>query len=142
MPRCLGAMPGRECGEASWDLQSDVERAGSKGQELIIALLDYHKFFDSFEPRVFAAFLLYQESRGFVFRGAKAATCLDDLLAGGTGSQNIGIYVRLIQALHHTINALSKPDNGSDQSKTFQKCQVLVQPLVIDLDIQFIHPLV
>ena len=57
-PNCMGAMPGRECSEASWDLQLDVEAAVNHKQELIVALLDYYKFFDSFDPRFFHPFLV------------------------------------------------------------------------------------
>jgi hypothetical protein len=50
-------MKGRECSEASWDAQAYLERAINVGEEGVVALLDYDKFFDSFEPRFFAKLL-------------------------------------------------------------------------------------
>ena len=57
-PRSFGAMRGRECGEASWDTQSAIESAINGSEELVVALLDYYKFFDSFDPRFYAAFIV------------------------------------------------------------------------------------
>jgi hypothetical protein len=47
-------MRGRECLEASWEAQADLEMAANDGENLVVALLDYHKFFDSFDPRFYA----------------------------------------------------------------------------------------
>ena len=55
---CCGAMPGREPREASWDTQAEVAAAMDGGEEMVIAFLDYHKFFDSFEPHFFSKMLL------------------------------------------------------------------------------------
>ena len=56
-PKCCGAMAGREPGEASWDAQAEVAAAINQGEEKILAMLDYYKFFDSFEPNFYAKFL-------------------------------------------------------------------------------------
>ena len=50
-------MPGREAREAAWDAQSAMAAAADGNEELVVALLDYYKFFDSFEPRFYARFL-------------------------------------------------------------------------------------
>ena len=50
-------MPGTEAREAAWDAQSAMAAAADGNEELIVALLDYYKFFDSFEPRFYARFL-------------------------------------------------------------------------------------
>ena len=55
---CYGAMPGREPREAAWDTQAEIAAAMDGGEEVVVAFLDYHKFFDSFEPHFFAKFLL------------------------------------------------------------------------------------
>ena len=52
-PQCLGAMPSRECGEASWDLQAAIENAVNNKKEIRVAPLDYYIFFDSVDPRFF-----------------------------------------------------------------------------------------
>ena len=54
---CCGAMAGREPSEASWDAQAAIAAAMEQGEEKIVAMLDYYKFFDSFEPRFYAFFL-------------------------------------------------------------------------------------
>lgn len=54
---CCGAMPGREAREAAWDAQSAMAAAAEANGELVVALLDYYKFLDSFEPRFYARFL-------------------------------------------------------------------------------------
>ena len=55
--RCYGAMAGKEPSEASWDAQAAVAEAMEQGEDMILAMLDYYKFFDSFEPRFYAKFL-------------------------------------------------------------------------------------
>ena len=52
-PASVGAMKGRECAESSWDAQAFLETAINLKQEGVVALLDYYKFFDSFDPRFF-----------------------------------------------------------------------------------------
>ena len=47
-------MPGREAREAAWDAQSAMAAAADRNEELVVALLDYCKCFDSFEPRFYA----------------------------------------------------------------------------------------
>ena len=54
---CVGAMAGREPKEASWDAQSAVAAAIDEGDEVILALLDYYKFFDSFELQFYSKFM-------------------------------------------------------------------------------------
>ena len=54
---CVGGMPGMEAAMASWDVQSDVARAAFNKTPLVLAFLDYYKFFGSFEPRFFGKFL-------------------------------------------------------------------------------------
>ena len=55
--RCYGAMAGKEPGEASWDAQAAVASVMEQGEEMVLAMLDYYKFFDSFEPQFYAKFL-------------------------------------------------------------------------------------
>ena len=43
-------MGGRGCTETSWDAQAFLESAMNLKQEGVVALLDYYKFFDSFDP--------------------------------------------------------------------------------------------
>ena len=50
-------MPGREAKEAPWDVQMAIAAAADGNCELVVALLDYYKFFDSFEPHFFSKFL-------------------------------------------------------------------------------------
>ena len=51
IPReCFGGLPGRECLESAWDTQCQLELAAMHGHTLAVALFDYYKFFDSFEP--------------------------------------------------------------------------------------------
>ena len=50
-------MKGRRHTEASWDAQAHIEHAINTDKELVVALLDYFKFFDSFEPRFYAVIL-------------------------------------------------------------------------------------
>ena len=54
--RCYGAMAGKEPSEASWDAQSAVAAAMEQGEEMILAMPDYYKFFDSFEARFYSKF--------------------------------------------------------------------------------------
>ena len=56
-PDCCGAMPGREPKEASWDALSEMAAVIDSGDDLVIAVLDYYKFFDSLEPRFYGKFL-------------------------------------------------------------------------------------
>ena len=49
-PSLYGCLPRRECLDASWDTQADIEEALCTGSPIAVALLDYWKFFDSFEP--------------------------------------------------------------------------------------------
>jgi hypothetical protein len=51
-------MPGREHREAAWDTQAEIAAAMDGEEEVVLASLDYHNFFDSFEPNFFAKFLL------------------------------------------------------------------------------------
>ena len=39
---------------ASWEAQADLERAVNDDKSPVITLLDYHKFFDSLEPKLYA----------------------------------------------------------------------------------------
>ena len=48
-----GAVAGRECIEAAWDAQLDIEQATIKGEELTVVTADYSKFFDSFDPEFY-----------------------------------------------------------------------------------------
>ena len=52
--KCFGGMRKRECLEASWEAQADLEMAVNNNTQLVVSLLDYHKFFDSFEPKFYA----------------------------------------------------------------------------------------
>ena len=49
-PSLYACLPGRECLDASWDTQSDIEVALSKGTPVAVALLDYWKLLDSHYP--------------------------------------------------------------------------------------------
>ena len=51
---CCGAMPGREPGESSWDTQTEIAAAMDANEKVVVAFLDYHKFF---EPHFFSKFL-------------------------------------------------------------------------------------
>ena len=44
---CHGGLPLRECLEAVWDAQSEIEIAALLQKSLMIVLLDYYKFFDT-----------------------------------------------------------------------------------------------
>ena len=50
-------MKNKECLEASWEAQADLERMANDNRTLVVTLLDYHKFFDSFDPRFYAKML-------------------------------------------------------------------------------------
>jgi hypothetical protein len=50
-------MQRRECLEASYQAQAELEKAANKKESLVVSLLDYHKFFDSFDPRFYAPML-------------------------------------------------------------------------------------
>ena len=54
---CYGGLPLRESLAAAWDAQGQLELAALKGTRLGIILLDYYKFFDSFEARFTAEML-------------------------------------------------------------------------------------
>jgi len=45
-----GCIPGHESGEVSFDAQADIEEALLDNEVLVIALMDYFKYFDSMEP--------------------------------------------------------------------------------------------
>ena len=51
---CFGGLQKRECLEAPWEAQEDLERAVNDGVPLIVTLSDYFKFFDSFDPRFYS----------------------------------------------------------------------------------------
>ena len=50
-------MKNKECLEASWEAQADLERAANDNHTLVVTLLDYHKFLDSIDPRFYAKML-------------------------------------------------------------------------------------
>ena len=50
--KCFGSMKGKECLEASWEAQADLERAANEKRPLVVALLDYLIFFDSVDPTI------------------------------------------------------------------------------------------
>ena len=52
-PAACGAIAGRECVEAAWDAQLDIESAYLNDRELTLVTADYTKFFDSFDPEFF-----------------------------------------------------------------------------------------
>ena len=56
--KCFGGMRKRECLEASWEAQADLEMAVNNNDPLVVSLLDYHKFFDSFDPRFYSRLLV------------------------------------------------------------------------------------
>ena len=49
-PGCFAGLPEREAMEASWDTQMDLATATEEGDDMLLAFLDYYKFFDSFHP--------------------------------------------------------------------------------------------
>ena len=54
---CVGGIPGKEAMMASWDVQSEIASHIQNKQSSVAAFLDYYKFFDSFDPRLFSKFL-------------------------------------------------------------------------------------
>ena len=53
-PSAFGSIPARECLEAAWDVQADVEAAMVGQKEFTLITADYQNFFDTFEPHFFA----------------------------------------------------------------------------------------
>ena len=47
----MGGLADREYLEACWDVQSSIAYAEAFGLDWTVVLLDYYKFFDSFDPR-------------------------------------------------------------------------------------------
>ena len=52
-----GGLPLRECLDASWDAQGQLELAAMRGDPMAIVILDYYKYFDYFELRFTGKFL-------------------------------------------------------------------------------------
>ena len=57
-PGCVRGMRGLAAIMASWDAQAGIAEAAATNSPMLMAFLDYHNFFDSFEPRFFGFFLL------------------------------------------------------------------------------------
>ena len=96
---CCGAMAGREPGEASWDAQSAVAAAMEQGEDMVLAMLDYYKFFDSFEPKFYAKFL-----------------------------EKMGIHSNLVRLfLDLNVNAVRRVKIGNALGKPFQTFNALGQ---------------
>ena len=56
-PDIHSGVPGHETAEVSWDAQADLEQAIINRMEFIILMVDYYKFFDSFDHQWVREFL-------------------------------------------------------------------------------------
>ena len=114
-----GSIPEHESADVSWDAQSHIELSKLKNQDLTILLMDYYKFFDSFDFDWVRSFMI---ALGF---NPQLAELIHNLNSN---------MIRFIK-LGKTFGPQIKPGNGMLQGDSFS---IIVALALVSIQFHFI----